>query len=109
MSVEVYENKNGTLIYHLPDEIDHYQADYLKRKTDGLFERREIKNVVFDFSDTNFMDSSGIGLVTGRYRKVLDNGGKAYAINVSESIDKLLLMSGIYRIVDKIENLNQVI
>jgi hypothetical protein len=53
------------------------------------------------------MDSSGIGLITGRYRKIKD--GRVYVINTSENIDKLLYFSGIYRIATKKEDKDGVI
>ena len=55
------------------------------------------------------MDSSGIGLITGRFRKVHDKGGNVYAINVKPTIDKILNMSGIYRILSKRENKEEII
>lgn len=103
-----FEYKNGIFIYYLPKELDHFAADKLKNKTADLFDEN-IRYLVFDFKNTVLMDSSGIGLITGRYRKVHDNGGMVYVINVNEKIDKLLLMSGIYRIVSKRENSNEII
>ena len=64
----VYEVANGVLIYYLPEELDHYAADMLKRKTAHVFDEEEIRYLIFDFSKTQFMDSSGIGLITGRFR-----------------------------------------
>ena len=63
----VYEVANGVLIYYLPEELDHYAADMLKRKTAHVFDEEEIRYLIFDFSKTQFMDSSGIGLITGRF------------------------------------------
>lgn len=96
-----YQYKNGVFIYYLPKELDHYYADKLKRKSQAVFEDEDINFLIFDFSNTVFMDSSGIGLITGRFRKIFDKGGKVYVVNVNPSIDKLLLLSGIYSIVKK--------
>lgn len=103
-----FEFNNGVFIYYLPKELDHFAADKLKIQTKEAFED-EIRCLVFDFKDTTMMDSSGIGLITGRYRKVHDKGGMVYVVNVSEKIDKLLLMSGIYRIVVKKNNTKEII
>lgn len=105
---KLYELKDGCLIYYLPKELDHYYADYIKSKTENIFRKEQVEIIVFDFSLTEFMDSSGIGLITGRYRKICDMGGKTCVINMNESIDKLLLMSGIYRIVEKLNSISEV-
>ena len=78
----VYEVANGVLIYYLPEELDHYAADMLKRKTAHVFDEEEIRYLIFDFSKTQFMDSSGIGLITGRFRMVHDKGGCVYALSL---------------------------
>lgn len=104
-----YEFSNGVLIYYLPQELDHFEADRIKRKSEAVFAEENVKYIVFDFSRVIFMDSSGIGLITGRYRKISDKKGRAYVINVSEPIDKLLFLSGIYRIVMKRDSKEEII
>lgn len=104
-----YQYKNGVFIYYLPKELDHYYADKLKRKTEDTFKNERINYLIFDFDRTMFMDSSGIGLMTGRFRKIHDRGGQVYVINVSPSIDKLLRLSGIYTIIKKKANKEDII
>lgn len=104
----LYETENGIMIYYLPEELDHYAADMLKRKTLHIFEEEDIRYLIFDFARTQFMDSSGIGLITGRFRAVHDRGGKVFAVHVGEAIDRVLLMSGIYRILTKAETLDEI-
>ncbi|MBO5426446.1 MAG: anti-sigma factor antagonist [Lachnospiraceae bacterium] len=104
-----YEVSNGVMIYYLPKELDHYAAEKIKKKSELVFREEDIKYLIFDFNNTVFMDSSGIGLITGRFRKVHDKGGNVYAINVKPTIDKILNMSGIYRILSKRENKEEII
>jgi len=104
-----YEISNGVMIYYLPKELDHYAADLIKRKSETVFETEKINFLIFDFKDTVFMDSSGIGLITGRFRKVYDKGGSVYVVNVSGVIDKILNMSGIYRIINKRDSKEDII
>ena len=52
------------------------------------------------------MDSSGIGLITGRFRIVHDKGGAVYAIHVNETIDRVLMLSGIYQILKKVDTMD---
>ncbi|MGN0435786.1 MAG: anti-sigma factor antagonist [Wujia sp.] len=94
-----YEVSNGVMIYYLPKELDHYSAERIKKKSEIAFEEGKIEYLIFDFGKTEFMDSSGIGLITGRFRRVHDSGGKVFVVNVNDTIDKILTMSGIYRIV----------
>ena len=107
--MKLYDIENGIMIYYLPEELDHYSADRIKRKSDQLFDSGDVKNLIFDFKKTRFMDSSGIGLITGRYRKVHDTGGTSYIVNVSDQIDKILKMSGIYRIISKWDSKEDII
>ena len=104
-----YEVSNGVMIYYLPKELDHYAAEGIKRKSEEAFSKNDIKYLIFDFSKTIFMDSSGIGLITGRYRRVHDKGGRVYAINVNAGIDKVLNISGIYRILSKRKSKDEII
>ena len=64
---------------------------------------REVNDVVFDFSETKFMDSSGIGVLAGRYRKISCFGGKVYVIHADERIRKILQMSGLTDLVEIME------
>ncbi len=104
----LFEMENGVMVYYLPEELDHYAADMIKRRTKQVFEDNEIRYLIFDFEKTQFMDSSGIGLITGRFRMVHDKGGKVYAIHVNETIDRVLLLSGIYRILKKMDSMEAI-
>lgn len=104
-----FEVSNGVMIYYLPKELDHYAAEKIKTGTEDVFNENLVKYLIFDFSKTVFMDSSGIGLITGRFRKVHDKGGCVYVINVAEGIDRILNMSGIYRIIQKRETKEDII
>ena len=62
-----------------------------------------VSHIVFEFSDTKLMDSSGIGVLAGRYRKISCFGGKVYVIHANRRIRKILEMSGIGDIVEMID------
>ena len=65
--------------------------------------KSEVRNLIFDFSDTEFMDSSGIGIILGRYKKITCFHGKVYAIHVNMQIRKILHMSGLQKIIEVLE------
>ena len=59
----VFEISGAVMTVHLPVDLDHPVADSIRRETDRIIGQQYIKNMVFDFSETVFMDSSGIGLL----------------------------------------------
>ena len=73
----IYEAKGQTLIIHLPEELDHHNCRNLKYETDLLLAENYINQIVFDFSETRFMDSSGIGILLNRYKQMKAGGGSA--------------------------------
>ena len=99
--VAEYELANQCLIIRLKKELDHHSSMMIREKTDKMIDRGNVKNIIFDFSEAVFMDSSGIGVIMGRYKRVLYTGGKVAVTNVSETIDRILSLSGLYKIVEK--------
>ncbi len=91
------------LMIRLPEEIDHHKSAYICERADRLILNDEVNNVVFDFEDTRFMDSSGIGIILGRYKKISCFGGKVYAIHADRQIKRILLVSGLSKIVEIME------
>ena len=94
----IYEAKGQTLIIHLPKELDHHNCRNLKYETDLLMAENYITRLVFDFSDTRFMDSSGIGVIMGRYKRVYLLGGEVFAVHTNERMKRILSMSGVTKI-----------
>lgn len=92
---EMYEQTKQGLIIRLPKEIDHHSVDEIKNKIDKKIEYDCVANIIFDFNNTEFMDSSGIGLLLGRYRMVQYIGGRISVVNVSDNIIKMMRMSGV--------------
>lgn len=98
---QFYELRGETLIIHLPEELDHHSVEVIRERTDDLFCARKIRNVVFDYENTSFMDSSGIGLVMGRYREVRYLKGNIYITCVNQKVSRILDISGLYRVAKK--------
>lgn len=92
---EMYTVKDNCLFVMMPKEMDHHKADTIRMKIDEYLLDHKAQNVIFDFENTRFMDSSGIGLIVGRYKKVSCFGGKIVAMHVNARIQKILLMSGL--------------
>ena len=104
---ENFELSGTSLTIHLPAELDHHNAEALKETADSLIQKNNIRCIVFDFERTNFMDSSGIGMIMGRYKNLRFMGGAVMAVHVNERIRRILTMSGIYKVIDIYEGLPQ--
>lgn len=91
--------KGTRLIVYMPEEVDHISSDDLRRAADHAMKNPHIRHIVFDFADTLFMDSSGIGMMMGRYREIIQRGGDMIAVNTNRRIEKILLLSGIQKLI----------
>ena len=95
-----FEIQGNCLIIHLPKEVDHLVTDEIRRDSDEIIRKKYIRTITFDFSGTTFMDSSGIGLLMGRYRMMGMRGDCIQATGVNSYIEKLLHLSGVYKFVE---------
>ncbi len=94
------ENIGTTLVVKVSGEIDHYTAPELKTEIDREINLRNIINLVLDFDGVSFMDSSGIGVLVGRYKQIQARGGRTMVIRVKPQVDKILEVSGLKKILD---------
>lgn len=101
--MEEFQIIDNYLMVRLPEEVDHHRAAYISANADRLLLQDQVQHVVFDFEDTKFMDSSGIGIIMGRYKKISCFGGRVYAIHVDRQIHRILNLSGISKIVEVVE------
>ena len=99
MKAEQFEVKEGTLIIHLETDLDHHSAVYIRENADRLIEEHSINRVVFDFNGVEFMDSSGIGVIMGRYKLMSYVGGAVYVYGIGRNVDRIFQMSGLYKLV----------
>lgn len=86
------------LITYLTGEIDHHSAKNIREEIDAEIMLNKPEVLVMDFKNVGFMDSSGIGLVMGRYKIVQENGGKIIVQNTSSPIKKVMRLAGLDRI-----------
>ena len=107
MMEHIFVIAGTTLLIHLPAEVDHHSSEQIRKETDRLVQSRNIRCILFDFERTTFMDSSGIGMLIGRYKLLRFLGGAVLAVRVSERMQRILTMSGIYKIIDIYEGIPQ--
>ena len=96
-----YEVIQNCLVIYISNDLDHHTVTLLRDYSDRLIEAGNIRHIVFDFTDVDFMDSSGIGLIMGRYKKVMLLGGKAAVSDVGEMVNRIFGLSGLYKIIEK--------
>ncbi len=97
MSVKITEDEKR-IIALLSGEIDHHSAKGLRAEIDFSLRERHPQELILDFSEVTFMDSSGIGLVMGRCKLMNELGGTVTVKNPPNYIRKVMRLSGIDRI-----------
>ena len=100
---ESYEIRDGVLIVRLRSELDDHCATQIRFKTDEWIQEEGIQGILFDFSETVFMDSSGIGMLIGRYKKMKARGGFVGVAGVGRNINRIMEISGLYKIIEIFE------
>ena len=93
-----FDKLDNCLYIQITDEIDHHTTEIIRRKMDNEITRFMPRKVVFDFSKVSFMDSAGIGLLMGRYRKIKEIGGEIYVSNIGQGVQRIFRMSGLFKI-----------
>ena len=104
-----FEMKGDTMVVYLPQELDHHGTISIRQTADHILEQGKIRTVVFDFEHADFMDSSGIGLLTGRYRKAKLCGGKVAVSHVGCRVNRIFELSGLYQIMDRYDTAGEAV
>lgn len=98
MDIKIYL-QNGILFAKLTGELDHHSSEDVRQAVDASFERSNCKYVVFDFSGVTFMDSSGIGVIIGRYKNAEKRGGQLAVTGMNGVMQRIFKISGLEKIV----------
>ena len=93
---------NNTFYVMLCGELDEHTAVYVSRTLDDLFSKNVFKQIIVDLSELEFMDSTGIGVMIGRYKKMKDKNIGMYICNPSPHAEKIFQMTGLYDVMPKI-------
>ncbi len=101
--------KDNLLIVRVSGELDHHFADEIRLRVDAELVKPPILNILFDFNDLTFMDSSGIGMMMGRYKKIKALGGRAWIICNNRNAVRILEMSGVFNIIERCRSIDDII
>lgn len=94
-------NDSKAVVVKINEEIDHHTCEKIKNKIDLAIEFRGARFLIFDFEGVNFMDSSGIGMVLGRYKLIQKRGGNVCVVSLKPTVRKIFKMSGIFKILEE--------
>ena len=98
-----YDEVNRRLNINFSGEIDHHTCLEIAKKTDDVIRKYLPQKVIFDFENVSFMDSSGIGMLLGRYKQLIRFGGNAEMKNLNNDMKRIFTMSGIFKIIPLVE------
>jgi stage II sporulation protein AA (anti-sigma F factor antagonist) len=104
-----FDKIDDKLIVYLMGELDHHSAEEVRNKIDDRIDREKISKLILNFSGVTFMDSSGIGVVIGRYKKILTRKGSLCVAEVNSSIKRVFELSGIFRIIKVFNSLDEAV
>ncbi|MCF6093472.1 anti-sigma F factor antagonist [Microaerobacter geothermalis] len=98
------EKREHVLVVRLSGELDHHTADHLREKVETVIEKEDITHVILSLEELSFMDSSGLGVILGRYKKISQKGGEMVVCSVHPTIYRLFELSGLFKILRIEEN-----
>jgi len=102
------ESIRDTLMARIKGEIDLATADELRDIIDDRLKKEKFKAVILDLGGVSFIDSSGLGFILGRYKKIKDQGGKLYIVRARTSVSRILELSGIKKLIPVYASENEV-
>lgn len=94
-----YETRGETLVIHVGGEIDHHSAVVVRTGIDEKLAAERPQKVMLELSGVDFMDSSGLGLIMGRYALVKKYGGSLSVLDPSPAVVKIIKLAGMERMV----------
>ena len=94
MSVEILK-ESSELIAKIAGDIDHHTAAEIRKIIDENINLLRPKILKMDFGGVQFMDSSGIGLIMGRFKLVKTAGGNLKVVNIPKQLERMIKMSGL--------------
>ena len=95
MAVKILPEKKGCVVAVIEVDIDHHTAKEIRETIDEYIEKYSPLFLKLDFSEVRFMDSSGIGLIMGRYKLMTSLRGKLKVVNIPKNLERMIKLSGL--------------
>ncbi|MCA1022734.1 anti-sigma F factor antagonist [Halobacillus litoralis] len=96
--------RENVLIVRLNGELDHHETGYLREAWQKQLENKAVDHVIVNLEKLSFMDSSGLGVMLGRYKEVQAKGNVMVVCSVSPEVKRLFEMSGLFKIMQLMDN-----
>ena len=97
---------NNALVVRFIGDVDNLVCESYKNKLETIINENKYKKVIMDFSSVSFIDSSGLGLILGRYNQLKKHNGSLYMTGVSKQTEKIFNIAGIWTIMDKYDSVD---
>ncbi|MBE6648715.1 MAG: STAS domain-containing protein [Ruminococcaceae bacterium] len=94
-----YSETKDSLTVKLSGEIDHHGAKFAREEIDSALNKKMPDKFILDMSSITFCDSSGLGLIMGRYKTVKEYGGEIFLKSPAPTVEKMVRLSGLDRLV----------
>ena len=91
----LFKAEKNILTCYLSGDIDHHTSAPIREIIDTQLQKLMPDELRLDFRDVHFMDSSGVGLVMGRYKTALVYGCRVYVVHMPDAVEKIMRMSGL--------------
>lgn len=106
--MQIKTRRDGAVLaVHLTGELDHHSAAPLRAELDALLQDDGIGHLVLDLGGVSFMDSSGLGVVLGRYKILKARRGSLRIIGASKPVERILKMAGVYALLGQQEGMER--
>jgi stage II sporulation protein AA (anti-sigma F factor antagonist) len=104
-----FDRVDDKLIVYMIGELDHHSAEEVRNKIDDRLDREKLNKLVMDFSGVTFMDSSGIGVVIGRFKKLSIKKGTVCVTQVNDTVKRVFELSGMFKIIKLFNSIEQAV
>lgn len=99
--------KDNKLYAKIVGELDHHSAVEIREQIDSKVLSDGVNTLIFDLTELVFMDSSGVGVIIGRYKLMKSIGGEVYIVSSNKTINKLLNLSGVPGIIKIVDSVSE--
>ncbi len=99
MSLQIeFEQNRKALIVRLKGELDHHTAESVRARMEEAILQGDAKHLILSLKELTFMDSSGLGVILGRYKQIIAKGGSMIMCDLSPAVYRLFELSGLFKI-----------
>ena len=101
--------RKNLIIVKLSCDLDHHVTEAIRSEIDMNIDNKGIKNIAFDFKNVSFKDSSGIGLIMGRYKKIRPMGGEIFVSNLNCRMQRIFGLFGLNSITERNSKIDMIV